>query len=291
MIPLLLFIYIGIEFIEYKFGNSIREKVQKAGNSGPAVGALAGSLPQCGFSVIAAALYTQRLVTIGTLLAVYISTSDEAIPVILSQPKRISIIFPLILTKIGIAIVAGYLLDYVFRKSNKKTLDHIKAYTSGSDNINHHHETVLEEKACCGHQPNPKARNFNPRQLFVHPLIHTAKIFLFIFSATLIINYLIFTIGQENLARIFLGKSIFQPILASLFGLIPNCAASVVITELYLKGTISYGSVIAGLSSSGGLGLLVLFRENSDKRDTFKILGLLIGISIIVGIAIQLFNK
>ena len=290
MIPLLLLIYIGIEFIEYKFGNSIREKVQKAGNSGPAVGALAGSLPQCGFSVIAAALYTQRLVTIGTLLAVYISTSDEAIPVILSQPERIGIILPLILTKIGIALVAGYTIDYFFRRSNKNTLIHIKAYTSGSDNINHHHESVIEEKACCGHQSNPKARNFDPRQLFVHPLIHTAKIFLFIFSATFIINYLIFTIGQDNLASLFLRKSIFQPVLASLFGLIPNCAASVVITELYLKGAITYGSVIAGLSSSGGLGLLVLFRENKDNKDTFKILGLLTGISIIVGIAIQLLG-
>ena len=186
--------------------------------------------------------------------------------------------------------MAGYTIDYFFRRSNAKTLIHINAFTSGSDNINHHHEMVIEEKACCGHQPNPKARNFDPRQLFVHPLIHTAKIFTFIFSATFIINYLIFTIGQANLARIFLGKSIFQPVLASLFGLIPNCAASVVITELYLKGTISYGSVIAGLSSSGGLGLLVLFRENKNNKDTFKILGLLVGISIIAGIAIQLLG-
>ncbi len=290
MIPLLLFIYIGIEFVEYRFGNSIRETVQKAGRAGPFAGALAGSVPQCGFSVIAAALYTQRLLTIGSLLAVYISTSDEAIPVILSQPERINVIIPLILTKIGIAIAAGYAIDYFYRKSNKQTLTHIEAFTLGRDNNNHHHELVIEEKACCGHQSNPKARNFNTRQLFIHPLIHTAKIFLFIFLVSFIINYIIFMIGERGVAKLFLGETIFQPIISALFGLIPNCAASVAITELYLKGAISYGSVIAGLSSSGGLGLLVLCRENKDRKDTFRIIGLLIGISALVGIVIQVMG-
>ena len=121
-IPLLLVIYIGIELIEYKYGNKIRESIQKAGAAGPAIGALGGSFPQCGFSVVATALYTQRLATIGTLLAVYLSTSDEAIPVILAQPEKAGIIIPLILTKIIIALVAGYTIDFIFRKSNKTTL-------------------------------------------------------------------------------------------------------------------------------------------------------------------------
>ena len=289
MIPLLLIIYIGIELLEYKFGNAIRQKVQKAGNTGPALGTLAGSLPQCGFSVIATALYTQRLVTIGTLLAVYLSTSDEAIPVLLAQPDKAHIIIPLILTKIAIAFVVGYVIDFVFRKSNKKTLAHVDAYASGSDNPHHHHESVVEETACCGHHES-SSKKFDPKELFIHPIVHTAKIFFFIFAISFLINFVIFKIGEDSFARLFLGNSFFQPILASLVGLIPNCAASVAITELYLNGAITYGSTIAGLSASAGLGLLVLFRENKNNKDTFKILGLLVGISAFVGIVIQMIN-
>jgi hypothetical protein len=289
MIPLLLIVYVGIELLEYKFGETIREKVQRAGNSGPAVGALAGSLPQCGFSVIATALYTQRLVTIGTLLAVYLSTSDEAIPIILSQPGKAKIIIPLILTKIAIAFSVGYVIDFVLRKSNKKTLTHIEAFAAGTDNVHHHHEKTLDEKACCGHHVS-SSKKFNPKELFIHPLIHTAKVFVFIFAISFLINFVIFKIGEESFTGLFLGHSFFQPILASLIGLIPNCSASVAITELYLKGAISYGSVIAGLSASAGLGLLVLFRENKNNKDTFRVLGLLVGISAVIGIIIQSLN-
>jgi hypothetical protein len=127
MVPLLLVIYIGIELVEYKFGHKIITLIQKAGAAGPAVGALAGSLPQCGISVVATALYTQRLVTIGSLLAVYLSTSDEALPIILSQPDKAGLILPLLLTKILIALVAGYMIDLFFRNANKSTLIHIEA--------------------------------------------------------------------------------------------------------------------------------------------------------------------
>jgi hypothetical protein len=122
VIPLLLIIFIGIEIVEYKYANKIREAVQKAGTTGPGIGAVTGSFPHV--SVIASALYTQRLATVGTLIAVYLASSDEAIPVILSQPERVDIILPLIITKIIIAIIGGYTVDFVFRKRNKKTLTH-----------------------------------------------------------------------------------------------------------------------------------------------------------------------
>lgn len=287
MVPFLLVIYVGIELVEYKFGNKIREKVQKAGTAGPVAGAVGGSLPQCGFSVVTTALYTQRLVTIGTLLAVYLSTSDEAIPVILSQPDKAGIILPLILTKIFIALIAGYSIDFVFRKTNKKTLEHIKAYARGEDNELHHHEAILDKEACCGHSTSSSAKKFNPKEIFLHPIIHTAKIFIFIFAVSFLINIAVFQIGEEAFGKLFLGHNFFQPFLAALIGLIPNCAASVAIAELYLKGAITYSSVIAGLSASGGLGILVLFREEKDKKAVFKILGMLFGISVAVGLAIQ----
>jgi len=287
MIPFLLIVYIGIELIEYKFGNQIRERVQKAGSAGPAVGALAGSLPQCGFSVVATALYTQRLATIGTLMAVYLATSDEALPVILSQPDKLGIIWPLILTKIIIALIFGYTLDFIFRKSNQKILRHADDFNHGRDEAGHDHQAILDETACCGHNPSSSAKKFDVEEIFFHPVVHTAKIFFFIFIVSWLINLAFLKLGEVTLTRLFLNHSFWQPFLAALFGLIPNCAASVGITELYLKGVITYGSVIAGLCASGGLGILVLFREEKNKQQVFKIIGLLFGLSVLAGIIIQ----
>jgi len=287
MMPLLLVIYLGIELIEFKFGNLIRKKVQQAGTAGPFLGALAGIFPQCGFSVVTAALYTQRLVTIGTFLAVLISTSDEAIPVILSQPDKIGLIWPLILTKITLALIAGYAVDLFFKQKNKAIISHINAYAKGSDDSDHHHELVVEESACCGHSTSSAAKKFNPQEIIWHPILHTLKISFFILLVTVVINLIVFYIGENNFARLLSGHLFWQPILAALVGLIPNCAASVMITQLYLDGTISYGAVIAGLSASGGLGILVLFKEDKDKGDIFKVIGLLFAISVVSGFAIQ----
>jgi len=290
-IPLLLLVYIGIELIEYKFANKIIEKVKKAGSSGPAIGAIAGIMPQCGFSVFTTALYSQRLVTIGTLMAVYLSTSDEAIPIILSQPDKIGVVLPLIVSKIIIAFIFGYLLDFIYQKNKQKTLRHIEIYNLGQDNPKHSHPNVLEENACCGHHIDNPEKGFSVRKIFFHPLIHTVKIFIFIFLVTFAINLAFFTLGDEILAKVFLNNGFFQPFLAGLFGLIPNCAASVGITELYLKGILTYGSVIAGLCASGGLGILILFREEKNKLEAIKIVGLLFAISVFAGLFVQYVLK
>lgn len=287
MIPLLFIIFVGIELVEYKYANNIRKAVQKAGIFGPAIGAVTGSFPQCGISVVASALYTQRLITIGTLLAVYLSTSDEAIPIILSQPEKAKIIVPLIITKIIIALIGGYAVDFAFRKSNKEILAHIKAYAEGYDDEYHDHETILEEKACCGHSASPSPLKFNPKEIILHPITHTVNVFIFIFSVSFAINFAFAQMGEETFKEIFLANSVFQPFLVALFGLIPNCAASVAITMLYLKGVITYGSVIAGLCASGGVGLLVLFKEEKDKKDVLIILLLLFVISVSAGYIIQ----
>ena len=287
MIPFLFLVYVGIELIEYWFGNKIRQGIQKSGKFGPGAGALVGSFPQCGFSVISTALYTQRLLTIGTLVAVYISTSDEAIPVILSQPDKAKIILPLILTKIFVALIAGYTIDLFFRKSNKRTLAHAEAYAQGKDDLHHHHESIIEEQACCGHSLSASAKKFNPKEIILHPLFHTFKIFTFILIISFVINFSIYKIGEETVRSLFAGHIFWQPFIAALVGLIPNCASSVAITELYLKGTITYGAVIAGLCASGGLGLLVLLKEEKNRRDVFTIVSLLFGISVLAGLIIQ----
>jgi hypothetical protein len=287
MVPLLLIIYIGIELIEYKFGNKIREKVQKIGKTGPIIGAFVGILPQCGFSVTATALYTQRLITIGTLLAVYITTSDEAIPIILAQPDKAKILLPLLLIKVFVALIFGYAIDFIFRRKNKEILLHIKDFDNGVDNKLHNHNSVKEIKACCGHNSNSVTKKFSFKKILFHPVKHTAKIFIFIFGTSLLINVIIFQLGEKAFSQIFLNSSFFQPFLVSLVGLVPNCAASVFITELYLSGAITFGSVVAGLCASGGLGILVLFKEEKNKKDVFMILALLLGISVTVGTILQ----
>ena len=291
MTPWLLGIYIALEIFENKAESFIGEAISHKMGAAPLLGALFGCMPQCGFSVVATALYTQRLATIGTLLAVYLSTSDEAIPIILSQPDKAGLILPLILTKILIALVAGYMIDLFFRKTNKSTLIHIEAYARGKDDEHHDHSIVMDGEACCGHSTSSAAKKFSPKEIFLHPAIHTAKIFVFIFAISFLISTAVFLMGEEAFGKLFSGYDFFQPFIAALVGLIPNCAASVAITELYLKGAITYGSLIAGLCTSAGLGLLVLFREEKEKKEISKVLGLLLGISILAGTLIQFIGK
>jgi len=289
MVPLLLAIYIGIELAEFKFGDAIITKVKAAGPAGPLFGALAGIFPQCGFSVIATALYTQRLLTAGTLLAVYLSTSDEALPIILSNPEKIGVIAPLVLTKLAIALVCGYAVDAIFHKDSRKVFSHITDYLRGKDDKDHRHETALEEQACCGHSADAASKKFKPAEILVHPIVHTLKIFVFIFAASLAINIFIDRVSGESIAGIFASLGFLSPVLAALVGLIPNCAASVAITELYLKGLLTYGATIAGLCASAGLGILVLIKEEKEKRNIIRIIAILLGTSIASGLAIQFF--
>ena len=273
MIPFLLVIYFVVEWFERRFGGTIEHRLKKSAKAGPALGALFGCVPQCGFSVVAASFYSRRLITTGTLLAVILSTSDEAIPVMLAQPGRCGMVVTLLITKLIIGLIAGYLIDFLMRRRKPAEAAH-------DDHADEHHEL-----GCCNHQLSGKTSRW---QLLKHPLIHTAKIFLFIFAVTLGINGLIAAVGQENIGRVLLRHSLLQPFLAALIGLIPNCAASVAIAEMFLKGGLSYGSAVAGLCCSGGLGLLVLLRENRDFKDTLRIVALLFFISTAAGLAIQL---
>ena len=289
MFPLLLAVYVGIEFIEYKFGNKTIVLVQKAGSYGPVIGAIAGIFPQCGLAVVATSLYTQRLITIGTLLAVYLSTSDEAIPIILSHPDKLDVLLPLVLSKVLIALTAGYLLDAIFRKNNQNTLAHIHAYAHGKDDIHHHHEEIMDREACCGHNPCSPSRVFAWKRIFVHPVIHTMKIFIFILVISFLMELFLLYAGENTFENLFRRLSLLQPCFAALLGLTPSCAASVVITELYIKGSIAYGALVSGLCASSGLGILVLFKEAKAKKEIFKIVGLLLGVSILAGYILQGF--
>lgn len=270
MLPFLFIIFIIIECIEYFYSNKIDKLAKISSKAGPLAGSLAASVPQCGFSVIASTLYTRKLITKGTLLAVYISTSDEAIPVIMANPSQIHLVLPLILTKIVIAIIAGYLIDFLIEKMPQKP-------ESATD---------MDEEGCCHHHINKPRK----RDLILHPIKHTLNVFIFVLIVTLAINYGVFRIGgEENLGQYFLNDSILQPVITSIVGLIPNCAVSVAITMMYLKGAIGFGSVVSGLCSGAGLGILVLFKKNDNFKDSLKIVLILLVVSMVSGILIQFF--
>lgn len=287
MLPFLFLAYLAIEIMEMKTGQRIFEKLGNAKKSGPLVGAAFGCVPQCGFSVISTTLYNKRLITTGTLLAVYLSTSDEAIPIILSQPGKAELIWPLLISKIIIAVVAGFSVDFIENRLGNQLVkgevcaaleeDTTKTNTVISDG---HH-------GCCGHSPT--SRKMNVKELITHPLVHTLKVFGFIILTSFALNLFIHRVGEDNLSAFLLGHSVFQPLLVALVGLIPNCASSVAITQVFLMDGIGFGAAIAGLSSGAGLGLMVLFKENPNFKDSLRIMAILYLISAVAGIIIQMF--
>ena len=277
MLPFLFLIFVVIEVIEFFYSDKMTQLAKYSSKAGPLVGSLAASFPQCGFSVIASTLYTKRLITKGTLIAVFLSTSDEAIPVILSEPSKMYLIVPILLAKIFIGISAGYLIDFLLGQ-----------FKNADENNAQNAENLEVEEGCCKHHVHKPRK----RYLLLHPLEHTVNVFIFVVLITVGLNYMVHCIGgEENLGQYFLNDSILQPVITAIVGLVPNCAISIAITLMYLKGAIGFGSVISGLCSSAGLGLLVLLKKNTPLKDTAKIVIMLLGVSIFWGIIIQaLYN-
>jgi hypothetical protein len=287
MAPVLFGVYLVLEFVEAKWQQHIVDAVEKAGHVGPIIAAAGGAIPQCGFSVMASALYTQRLLTMGTIVAVYLATSDEALPILLSRPDKVHIVLPLVGVKVLLAVAGGYLVDALMHKENhRRALECLDRQKAEQDalKIGEQNCSCDGSRASCA---SKKTGAIDWKEVLWSATKRMVQVVLFVLATSLIIGMLINRVGQEDLARMFLGHTIFQPVLAALLGLIPNCAASVAITELYVAGTISFGSTVAGLGAAGGLGLVVLFRENHDTKNTLKVVAWLLGISMAAGILIQ----
>lgn len=263
MLPFLFAAYLLMEYLEHKSSRKLQAILQ-SGKAGPVGGAVLGCLPQCGFSVMASNLYAGRLISAGTLIAVFLSTSDEAIPVLLANPERAGVIVQLLLVKLLVAIPAGFLIDTV----GKRLIGAKEA--DGEENMHH-----LCEHCGCEHG------------IFKPALKHTVQIFLFILVFSLLLNLLIAVIGEENLSVILMSNSFLQPMLAGVLGFVPNCAASVVLTELYLAGSISFGSAVAGLCTGAGVGLAVLLKVNRNQKENVKIILTLYIIGVFAGMLLQ----
>ena len=262
-LPFLFGAYLIIEFIEHRAAEKFAAWLSKFGRAGSIIGALLGVVPQCGFSVAAANLYSNRMITAGTLIAVFISTSDEAIPVLLANPQSVGKILPLVGAKLVLAAVAGLAIDFSGIFKTKKQDE----------------EAVVELHSHCHTE--------GEGGIIKSALRHTAETFIFLIAVMLVLNVAIALIGESAFENFLMGGTLFQPILAGLVGLIPNCAASVVLSQLYAEGAISFGSAVAGLSAGAGVGLLVLFRTNLDKSECIRIAVILFAISVLTGTVLQ----
>ncbi len=268
LIPFLFLTYLLMEYIEHKTKEKTKETIKKSGKFGPFFGAWLGIVPQCGFSVSATNLYAARVITLGTLIAVYLSTSDEMLPIFLSEGVAIDVIIKILAIKLIIGMIAGFLIDFVIRIKNK-----------GKEEEKEKIIDLCEKEHChCEHG------------IWKSALKHTVNIFIFIFIITLIINAAMHLIGEERIAGFMLNRPILGPIISGLIGLIPNCAASVIITQMYLESLISVGTMIAGLLVGAGVGLAVLFRTNKGIKNNIKIMILLYAIGVISGIALELIG-
>ena len=262
-VPFLFIAYFLIEYIEHRQSNNFERILRASGRYGSTIGALLGVVPQCGFSVMATNLFSSGVITTGTLLAVYLSTSDEAIPILVSNPEGARIVLTIIPLKIIFALVVGLVYDLVIRKR---------------------HSEIGFEGIC-------EQCNCEEDGILKSAIRHTIRIFLFVLLITLLFNVIIFFIGEDLITTLFMTNSMLQPFLAALIGLIPNCAASVLLTNLYITGTVSFGSLVAGLCTGAGVGLAVLFKTNPDKAENFQIVAILYLSGALFGLLINLIIK
>ncbi|MBO4982930.1 MAG: arsenic efflux protein [Clostridia bacterium] len=262
-IPFLFLAYLLMEFIEHKASSKMENTLSKMGRGGPFVGSLLGCIPQCGFSATASNLYTAGLVTEGTLIAVFLATSDEAIPILISNPNSYGSIWKIIVAKIIIGVVIGFGIDIALKllKIKKSPVDMCKD---------------------CGCEKE--------EGIWKPTLIHTLKTTLFIFIVNIIIGYAIHLLGEDRLSEIMLSGHYAQPFITAIFGLIPNCAISSAITTLYINGSLSFGATISGLCSGAGVGLAVLLKANPIKKENLRIILTMYLASSLIGLLLMLLN-
>lgn len=296
LLPFLFIAYVLIECIETFTAKKIGSTKFYKGKWAPLVGASFGIVPQCGFSVVATDLYAKQKITIGTLIAIFISTSDEAIPILLSNMTSLKVLYillALLAAKLVIGVVSGYMVDFVATKIIK-TKPIASANCENSACEQHEHEEITEEqetthKGCCGHEIEED--HVHPaKQYVLHPLIHTLKIFAYILIVNIIFGALVYFVGEDRISTFLTNAKYFAPLFAALIGLIPNCAASVVLTNLLLIGGLSFSACLAGLIVNAGIAYLILFKQNKNIKTNFAILGIMTFIGVLTGYCMMLFG-
>jgi len=268
LIPFLFIAFLILEYIEHKMSKKNKDFLSKNTKIGPLVGSLLGAFPQCGFSSLATNLFSSRVITLGTLIAIYLSTSDEMLPLMIANKINGLIIIKIIATKLVIGLIFGYIIDLIYRKKYQK-----------EEKIDSHIHNLCHDVDCHCEDGIIKSS-----------IIHTLKITLYIFIANFLIGTLIYYIGEDSIKNILKNGNILTYFLASLIGLIPNCASSVIITELYLNSMISLGTLLSGTLTGAGVGLLILFKENKHFKENIMIVSIVYIIGVICGFLIDLIG-
>lgn len=263
LLPFLFVTYLVMEYLEHKTGSKMQEAIRRADRSGPVIGGILGIFPQCGFSAAASNLYAGRIITVGTLMAIFLSTSDEMLPILISENAGVPMIAKILAVKVVTAVAAGFVIDFIFRrKENDMQIEHL-----------------CEQHHC--HCENG---------IWKSALHHALEIFVYILLISLALNLVIAWIGEDVLGSLILNRPVIGPMVAGLVGLIPNCAASVIITKLYLGGVLSAGGMMAGLLAGTGVGVLVLLRVNDDRRENLRLIGLLYVTGVLAGMLIEVLG-
>lgn len=290
LIPFLFVTYLAMEWLEHKTGGKTQRAIRHAGAAGPIVGAFLGVVPQCGFSAVAATLYAGRVITLGTLFAVFLSTSDEMLPIFLAEAVPANTILSIMGAKVVIAMVMGFIVDTVLRLA-RRDREHLRI-----------HELCEQDQ--CGCNDDCHACERAPERAYEHhddvehthshghgwkgilksAAKHTVQVTLFIFVITIVLNIVLETVGEEALAQFLGDNPAFSVFATALVGLIPNCAASVVIAQLYVEGVLGAGAMLAGLLVSAGVGLLVLVRANRHWMQNLAIIAVLYATGVFWGL-------
>ena len=308
LLPFLFVCYSLIELVETWMSKKTTRSLKGNGLQ-VLLGASIGLIPQCGFGVVATDMYAKKKIRMGTLIAIYIATSDEAIPVILSHPDRIGALLPLLLTKFLFALLAGYIvyaIELRLEKNSSLSLsksshnasisatepEHEHEHEHDDHSHNHNEQANLDDDTihigCCGHEieENENGKTSTKAKLkryLLHPLLHTLYIFAFILVVNLAFSALIYSVGEENLAAFMIGAKALTPLFAVIIGLIPNCAASVVLTNMYLLGSLPFGAMIAGLIVNAGIAITVLFKQNKNQKQNLIIVGVCALTALVAG--------
>lgn len=263
LLPFLFLTYLAMEALEHRTGDKVKFAVQRAGKFGPIVGSILGVVPQCGFSAASSSLYVGKIITMGTLISIYLSTSDEMLPILISEAAPVSIIFKILACKVVIGIIAGMVVD----------IFHQKKILPATMDIH----TLCEKDNChCD------------TSIFKSAIKHTAQVFFFILLVSFALNCVFGLGGEEALKTILLDTPFIGVLVAAVVGLVPNCAASVALTELYLENALSFGALVCGLLVNAGVGPLILLKINQDKKNSFHIIGVLFVVGIISGVVLNI---
>ena len=262
LLPFLFITFVVMELIEHKFGDKLNNKLKKVNKIGPLIGSILGIIPQCGISASASNFYITRVISLGTLISVYLSTSDEMLPILISYNVSILLIIKILLVKFICGLVFGTIIDFIIRKREKEDI-----------------KDFCELEDCdCNHG------------VLKSSIIHTLKTFGYILIISFALNLIMYYFGEDLLSKVLMKDNPFGVIITSLIGLIPNCSTSILLTELFLKDVISLGKLLSGVLVNSGVGLLILLRFNKNKKENLMILSILLAVGILVGFVFDILN-